>query len=93
MGRHYQQHDHNCAGPDWVVVQRIINAGTIDIFQPDHVICDCERAAVVAYTPNAGQILHCNGPTYRRLKELWQTLEGNIDAVIRRNLGGIEQPR
>ena len=75
VGYKIQRHTEQCAGPDWVVVQRIMQAGTITTFTDGHIVCDCERAYIVTYHPeNANKILNISSDTKRQLAKLGETL-------------------
>lgn len=75
MRRQYQRHTDNCGGIDPVVVERIIHAGTVEVFPPEHVICDCERAYIAANVDKAWVILKTNAHMMRKLVNLWHTIE------------------
>lgn len=53
----YQRHTDECQGIDPIVIDRIVSAGTIEHFAQQHPVCDCERAYILKYIPNAYQIL------------------------------------
>ena len=70
----YRRHTDECSGIDWIVIDRIISAGTIDALPAEHVICDCERAYIVYNYKGSDSILKIGGETRARLMELAQTL-------------------
>ena len=53
----YHHHTPECSGIDPIVIDRIVAAGTIQQFALQHPVCDCERAYILKYVPNAYQIL------------------------------------
>lgn len=74
-GYKIQRHTEQCLGPDWVVVQRIMQAGTITTLTDGHIVCDCERAYIVTYHPErANHILNISTDTKRQLAKLGETL-------------------
>jgi hypothetical protein len=54
---HYQRHTNECGGIDPIVVDRIVNAGTIEQYAQKHPVCDCERAYILKYVPDGNRIL------------------------------------
>ena len=68
--RIYQKHTPECEGIDWVVVDRIVTAGTIEALPRDHVICDCERAYIVKYVQAGERMLRVSGRVAKKLAEL-----------------------
>lgn len=53
----YAKHTDQCSGPDPIVIDRIIAAGTVDAIPTEHHICNCERAYILKYVPNGHKIM------------------------------------
>lgn len=75
--RRYRKHTDECGGHDWVMVDLVTQAGTIDVLPSDTLICDCDRAAIALKAPSiniATQWLKISHQTVTRLIDLGHTL-------------------
>jgi hypothetical protein len=59
--RTYAKHTPECGGIDPVMVDRIVQAGTIDAMPLEAHICDCERAYILKYVHNGQAIIKTSG--------------------------------
>lgn len=68
----YTRHTPECTGPDQVVIDRIIQAGTILVMPPGHHICDCERGTIaLQYSKShAAWVLRCSHRLIPKLREI-----------------------
>lgn len=75
--RYFQPHNDNCGGIDLVTIDRIMQAGTVEVLPFNHVVCNCERAYIATHCDRAYAILNCSKETYIKLQqlgnELWAT--------------------
>ena len=67
--RRFMRHTPECGGIDPVMVERIIQAGTIQAIPEDTYICDCERAYILKYVAGGSTMLD-NPSTHTRNKLL-----------------------
>lgn len=67
--RRFMRHTPECGGIDPVMVERIIQAGTIEAIPEDTYICDCERAYILKYVAGGSTMLD-NPSTHTRHKLL-----------------------
>lgn len=51
--RRFARHTNECGGIDPVVIDMIVQAGTVNAMPKNTYICDCERAYILKYVPNA----------------------------------------
>lgn len=65
--RRYKRHTDQCPGIDWVLIERLASAGTIEVISEDHQICDCERAYLVQHTDFPMRDLQMSGTTRIKL--------------------------
>lgn len=66
----YRQHTSECPGPDWIVIERILSAGTIEIIPKGDTICDCERAWILQNTDFTAHSLAVSTTKAQRLLTL-----------------------
>lgn len=69
----YRPHTRECAGPDHVLIERILCDG-IQSIPYGHVICDCERAWIALYGPTPRETLRINPKHLDRLRHIGQQL-------------------
>ena len=67
--RRFARHTPECGGIDPIMVERIIQAGTIEAIPEDTYICDCERAYILKYVAGGSTMLD-NPSTHTRHKLL-----------------------